>query len=123
MPRAMICIHGIHGIRNCKECNRIHDREYLRIWRKNHLEKLKEYKRRVKEKFIKMLGGKCQNPKCSTPNGYDRCLSALEFHHLNPEDKESSQERMRKDFEQKIIEGKIQLLCSNCHREKHHGVD
>jgi hypothetical protein len=58
-----------------------------------------------------MLGGKCEI--C----GYSKCLSALDFHHLNPNEKEKRWEWQLKGFEQKIKDGKIQLLCANCHRE------
>lgn len=123
MPKAMTCIHEIHGIRNCQECRKTNHKKWAKIYRQTHKKQYREYKRKIKQKFVDMLGGRCQNPKCSTPNGYDRCLSALEFHHINPNDKETKREQITKGFEQKILEGKIQLLCSNCHKEKHHGVD
>jgi len=104
------------------------------IWNKKHPEKIKQYGRKyyqthkeyfriktqkylrkLKQKFIDMLGGKCVG--C----GYDKFIGALEFHHIYPEEKESKYEYYRKDFEQKIKDGKIQLLCANCHRETHYG--
>lgn len=70
-----------------------------------------------KQKFIRILGGKCCN--C----GYDKCESALEFHHLIPEEKEftiSTQPHMA--FEKVALEiKKCILLCANCHRELHSG--
>ena len=39
-------------------------------------------RRSMKIQGIKMLGGKCS--RC----GYDRCVDALEFHHVNPAEKE-----------------------------------
>ena len=63
------------------------------------------------------MGGGCQH--C----GYDKCLAALEFHHLNPNEKEFSisrigvtvklTDRIKKELAKGI------LLCSNCHRETH----
>lgn len=38
----------------------------------------KSYYKRTKEKLIEYKGGKCQV--C----GYNKCASALEFHHLDP---------------------------------------
>lgn len=38
----------------------------------------KSYYRKIKEKLIEYKGGKCQI--C----GYNKCTSALEFHHLDP---------------------------------------
>lgn len=60
-----------------------------------------------------MLGGKCQI--C----GYNKCMAALDFHHINPEDKEYDSEfHSKKKFLKKIQEGKIKLFCSNCHKEE-----
>lgn len=67
--------------------------------------------------FINQLGGCCS--KC----GYKHNIAALEFHHVNPEEKEF-QIDMRKlsntsmDKLQKEI-NKCILLCANCHREEH----
>lgn len=67
--------------------------------------------------FVKLLGGKCT--KC----GYNKNLSALEFHHRDPEEKEFGLDVRR--FANNSIEkvtpevGKCDLLCANCHRELH----
>jgi hypothetical protein len=94
-------------------------RDRQRIYRLKNPEKRREtlrksgLKRRYKTKiyFIKLLGSKCK--KC----GYNKCMAALDFHHINPEEKENEYEYRLKDFEQKIKDGKIMLLCANCHRE------
>lgn len=71
-------------------------------------------RRKVKEILIAESGGCCQL--C----GYDRCAAALEFHHLNPGEKQfgvasrglaRSIERVRAEVRKCI------LLCSNCHAE------
>jgi hypothetical protein len=52
--------------------------------------------------------------------GYDKCISALEFHHVNPRDKKFriiGIYTARKDFFDEL--NKTLLLCSNCHRELH----
>jgi hypothetical protein len=71
---------------------------------------------RQKLKAIEYKGGKCMN--C----GYDRCPAALDFHHRNPDEKlfGLSGSHLRK-MDQRIIEelDKCDLLCANCHREKH----
>lgn len=76
--------------------------------------------RGLKRKYSAILeyGGKCQ--KC----GYNQNLSALEFHHRNPEEKElqldirtfanTSLEKLKKELD------KCDLLCSNCHKEHHY---
>ncbi len=55
--------------------------------------------------------------------GYNKCFEALDFHHLDPNEKDFniaagksySSERLRKEL------AKCTLLCSNCHREVHAG--
>lgn len=110
----------------------LYRKEYQQKWRKENKTYQKEWYaknkedclkrtlmryRKLKEKFIQLLGGKCQ--KC----GYSKCIAALEFHHKDPDEKESNGDPQKKDFEQKILEGKIQLLCNRCHRELHHEVE
>lgn len=72
-----------------------------------------------KEKAVAYKGG------CCSICGYDRCLSALEFHHVEPEHKDFhlSQRRGWKFTEevQKELD-KCILVCANCHREVHAGL-
>lgn len=55
--------------------------------------------------------------------GYDKNISALEFHHLDDDNKESEISRFRcwesslQRYEEEI--DKCALVCSNCHREYH----
>ncbi len=66
-----------------------------------------------KEKAISLLGGKCS--RC----GYSRCFSALEFHHIMPENKERDVHDFRFYRWEKFWKEakKCILLCANCHRE------
>ena len=74
--------------------------------------------RAVKQKAVDYLGGKCNV--CS----YDKYIGALEFHHINPAEKDfsiaqlklSSFERIKSELD------KCVLLCANCHREFHGGL-
>jgi hypothetical protein len=68
----------------------------------------------LKNKAVKYLGGKCL--KC----GYKKSLSALTFHHRNPDEKEfdvciklndMSWEEIKKELD------KCDCLCFNCHME------
>jgi len=68
---------------------------------------------------IDYRGGKCEI--C----GYSRCSEALEFHHIDQGSKDfgisdkgytRSWERIKKEL------AKCLLLCSNCHRELHSGL-
>ena len=80
-----------------------------------------ERQRTFKKKCIEYKGGKCIN--C----GYNKCVGALEFHHLDPEDKDFSPSSARSRGETKgnlkdeVKEelDKCILVCANCHREEH----
>ena len=56
--------------------------------------------------------------------GYDKNISALEFHHINPNNKSFPLDarRLSNYSIEKLEEEakKCMLLCSNCHREIHH---
>ena len=60
-----------------------------------------------------LLGGQCEL--C----GYSRCLEALDFHHINPYDKEFEVSTARNPSVTKMfLEAlKCALLCRNCHME------
>jgi len=80
-----------------------------------HSQTIRSYKRKLY--LIEMLGGSCRN--C----GYDKNLSALEFHHRDPNGKDSQLDmrtlsNRSMEFIMKEVE-KCDLLCSNCHREVH----
>lgn len=87
------------GKRRCSVCNS---------------ERVMARQKALKEKAISLKGGRCEF--C----GYNKCIAALEFHHLDPEKKESHPNKITSWSKlEKEIEGCI-LLCSNCHREVHH---
>jgi hypothetical protein len=73
------------------------------------------YKQEIKKKCVDYKGGKCEI--C----GYNKNLSALEFHHKNPDGKDFSignsktiiLENLKSELD------KCVLLCANCHRELH----
>ena len=89
----------------CKECDR-------RIISKHQNEQKRE--------LVELKGGKCQ--RC----GYDKCIGALDFHHLDPSQKSFSlargiTKRISKDILIKEI-SKCILICSNCHGEINDGI-
>lgn len=61
--------------------------------------------------------------KC-TECGYDKCVSAIEFHHIDPSTKLFNIGPQRIADVEKIKNEirKCAILCSNCHREAHAGV-
>jgi 5-methylcytosine-specific restriction endonuclease McrA len=82
-------------------------------------ERVVRRRRRIKEILVHEAGGACQL--C----GYNRWLGALQFHHLNPSEKEfhiarrgiaRSLERVRAEAR------KCVLLCANCHAEVEGGA-
>lgn len=77
-----------------------------------------ERQKKNKLKYVKYKGGSCQI--C----GYDKCIEALDFHHLDPSIKEMSLSSGRGySFERAKAElDKCILVCSNCHREIHAGI-
>lgn len=82
----------------------------------NKSERVKECQKRKKHLAVERMGGKC----CIC--GYNKCLSALEFHHLDKDDKkeEPSYIILRWKLDDCIEElSKCILVCSNCHREIH----
>ena len=79
--------------------------------------KIKEYRKRIKLESIKYKGNCCKN--C----GYSKCIDALEFHHIDPSEKEFSISGGIKSWDRVKIElDKCVLVCSNCHREIHAGL-
>lgn len=77
------------------------------------------YRKRIKRTMIEAMGNKCQV--C----GYNRCDETMEFHHIDPSQKNRSFGNLRsnpKSIEILIEElQKCILLCSNCHKEIHAG--
>lgn len=75
----------------------------------------KEMRHDRKRKLIEAFGGACI--RC----GYNRCLWALEFHHIEKGVKSFSLSLLGYTCSwDRLIEeaSKCELLCSNCHREK-----
>ena len=68
---------------------------------------------KIKEKY----GGKCI--RC----GYDKCIKALEFHHIDPTKKDFTISNGNFKLKEAIEESKkCILICSNCHKEFHDGM-
>lgn len=76
-------------------------------------------RRKVKEILVREAGGLC------TLCGYDRCLAALQFHHLDPAIKQfgvAQKGAARSIARVRAEVRKCVLLCSNCHAEVEHGA-
>ena len=118
----------------CKQCHHEYTKDWkekhrkrtcdiAKKWRDNHPEYRKtvrdqqfERSRKFKRELVIIAGGKCIH--C----GYSKCDGAMEFHHIDRNDKEEFSINSKEDRE-KLIEliklGKVILLCANCHREEH----
>ena len=72
----------------------------------------------IKRQLVRYKGGKCE--KC----GYDKCIGALQFHHLDPDikDFEISAQYNGGHLDMNILyqeADKCQMICANCHSEIH----
>lgn len=98
----------------CFECSPSYNKE------KNRAQNVTAIRRAIKKRLVEYKGGKCE---CC---GYDKCIQALQFHHLDPNQKDFSISASlnlsnfnMEDYYREV--DKCQLLCANCHAEKHAG--
>lgn len=78
----------------------------------------KSSRRKRKEIAVKSLGGKC------FVCGYDKCLSAMDFHHTDTKNKIDNISRLlvsKIDIFEKELK-KCILMCCRCHAELHEGM-
>jgi DNA-binding CsgD family transcriptional regulator len=83
-------------------------------------EKVAERRRTVKRILVAEAGGCCA--RC----GYDRCIAALQFHHMDPRTKSFtlSSNGVTRSLESARKEArKCTLLCANCHAEVEAGFE
>lgn len=87
--------------------------------RKRNYENVKSWVNRIKEKSVEYKGGKCEV--C----GYDKCMRSLDFHHLDPNEKEFAigsgdckcWDKIKNELDKCI------LVCKNCHGEIHYEIE
>ena len=82
-------------------------------------EAVQKRRRRIREMALEYKGKQCAI--C----GYNKCIQALEFHHLEDGDKDfgiSAKGYTRSLDHVKVELDKCVLLCANCHREVHEGI-
>ena len=88
--------------------------------RRSHLiDAVRKRRLEIRRKALDYRGGRCE--RC----GYDRCREALEFHHLDSARKDfgiSSRGYTRSWKKIREEVDKCVLLCANCHREVHAGL-
>lgn len=111
---------GSNNVLVCRRCNR----EYFYQRDKGHtLSRCNTCitmvrKEKIKRALVEYKGGCCQE--C----GYKKCITVLQFHHLNPSLKEFSLSRAyNRSWEALQREAdKCILLCANCHGEEEYDI-
>lgn len=80
-----------------------------------HCEEQKQRVKNYKKQAVDYKGGKCV--RC----GYDKCLASLDFHHIDPKQKDQNWAKMHHWAFDKIKKelDKCILVCKNCHGEIH----
>lgn len=113
--KIMFCqIHGETEFAERKDGSKIR-------WKclKCETEATQKRREKIKVMAIAYKGGKCQ---CC---GYDKCTQALEFHHVDPTQKDfglgakgytRSWEKNKEELD------KCVMVCANCHREIHYNI-
>lgn len=110
--------------KSIREISRLTGLSRTAAWARCYPEKAREAqkkrRRNFKRELIDLRGAKCQV--C----GYDRCLPALDFHHIDKTNKSFSiSDGFRLRGNKKLVLAEIKkcvLLCSNCHHEVHEGM-
>lgn len=98
----------------CRDCQ-----AKVRNGNRRILDKANRINRQIAAHYAQLGGGCCQ--RC----GYSKSVAALDFHHINPNEKENTVNGFlaarRLDEATKEMR-KCALLCSNCHREYEAGL-
>jgi len=91
--------------------------EELNKYRGYMLSFMKDRRKDIKKQAVEYMGGSCKL--C----GYNKCFTALSFHHIDPETKDFQisgtnrcWEKIKKELD------KCVMLCTNCHLEVHDGI-
>jgi len=111
--------------KKCPKCKVVKKREefytkgngrlysYCRVCAKKNVSSIQKS---LKEEAVNYKGGKCIS--C----GYCKCLAALEFHHIDPSQKDFEWKKVKLRSFDNLVKAELDkcvLLCANCHREEH----
>lgn len=80
---------------------------------------VKKRRKKIRTMAIDYKGGRC------TICGYNKCIKALEFHHIDPNGKDFGISSKGYTRSWKKVQAEIDkciLICANCHREVHDGI-
>ncbi len=104
---------GLQSIRQARYYNKNKQRLSVNRDKKANALSQRNIVVRNKQQLIDIMGGKCLDCSKSFP------ISVYDFHHVNPEEKESTI-RFGWKWERILEESKkCVLLCANCHRIRH----
>lgn len=111
-------IKGIYSKHNCTTCGETNPSNFFgrQKTRCGKCQAKLNEENRVKQRIdaIEYKGGKCEH--C----GYNKYRGALEFHHIDPTQKDVKNFKPGSSKKKFLAEvDKCILLCSNCHREEH----
>ena len=117
----------------CKQCDAARHKNYrqtakgrkvIRLavsrWQTRNPGYVKRQNIRKKGK-LKEFRDKLKRPGCSLCH-YDRCLAALDFHHLDGNDKERAMSQCRTKTQMIKEAERCVLVCNRCHAEIHAGL-
>jgi hypothetical protein len=110
------------GNPSCKKCDvvlsdeNIASKKHYPICKSCNSARAMKREKDGKKQAVEYMGG------CCSVCGYDRCIRALEFHHLEPDKKTKDFEKRFKVWSFKRQKTELEnciIVCSNCHREIH----
>jgi 5-methylcytosine-specific restriction endonuclease McrA len=115
---------GIKGIVKpylCKDCGETDPLNFYGkqkiVCKKCHTKNVYAAQKATRARAIEYKGGCCQH--C----GYDKYHGALQFHHIDPTQKDPKEFSRTKNWERfKAEVDKCVLLCANCHAEEHERI-
>lgn len=117
--------HSVYNVKTKKECSHCGEKDEDKFYKTKrticktcHNQRVYQSATKKKKKAIEYLGGECNV--C----GYKKYYGALDFHHLNPSEKDLNFRHLKFWKWEKIKKelDKCVLLCRVCHAEVHGGV-
>lgn len=88
--------------------------------RKCSVDSVSKRRKELKQMAVAYKGGKC------SVCGYDKCIAALGFHHIDPSEKDFgiATSGVTRSWEKLKVElDKCIIVCANCHAEVHHNEE
>ena len=122
---------AVGGVKLCKSCGTTKDLSefysngYYNSGTKKYKPNCKSCEKQIKNKqhysrIVEILAGSDRELKCELC-GYKSNLSALQFHHVDPSEKDYAISEMKSLAFEKVRDeiNKCAVLCANCHTEIH----